>query len=438
MKRLFTILIGALLGVAVVGCGSNSSESAPTSSEPGSCVPSSGLTFICGVENPEDVVLVPNSDWIVASGMKPGSGLHLVDTRGKTVSNLYAAGASKIEPDQTKYAGCPSPLDPAEAGLHGLSVRQTESGRYTVYAINHGGRESVEVFDLDARGAAPSATWVGCVLMPDGLEGNSVAAFHDGTIMATVPQMPGKTFDDVLAGEITGAVYMWTPGSARFQALPGAELAGNNGIETSLDDSKFYVVSVGERRVVEFARDNPGTPLRSAQLAGFVPDNVHWTADNGLIAAGMLDAEPSCAGTLSLPVQGRCSSARAATRSTRSTRRRWSPRNWRADRQRRTSPALRAPYRSVVNCGSDRLCGSARLSLTRRLLNADIRHPHLVAQLRRSELRLSQRGHSPFGVDPRAAACRCFARTASCQCAASTAESTQVVNPPGVSGDFIC
>ncbi len=298
LKRLFTILIGALLGVAVVGCGSNSSESAPTSSEPGSCVPSSGLTFICGVENPEDVVLVPNSDWILASGMKPGSGLHLIDTRGKTVSNLYAVGASKIEPDQTKYAGCPSPLDPAEAALHGLSVRQTESGRYTVYAINHGGRESVEVFDLDARGPAPSATWVGCVLMPDGLEGNSVAAFHDGTIMATVPQMPGKTFDDVLAGEITGAVYMWTPGSAGFQALPGAELAGNNGIETSLDDSKFYVVSVGERRVVEFARDNPGTPLRSAQLAGFVPDNVHWTADNRLITAGMIDAEPSCEGTL--------------------------------------------------------------------------------------------------------------------------------------------
>ena len=33
LKRLFIILIAALLGVAVAGCGSTSSESSPTSSE---------------------------------------------------------------------------------------------------------------------------------------------------------------------------------------------------------------------------------------------------------------------------------------------------------------------------------------------------------------------------------------------------------------------
>ena len=39
--------------------------------------------------NPEDLVLVPNTRWMLASGMAPGSGLHLVDTRAKTVKNLY-------------------------------------------------------------------------------------------------------------------------------------------------------------------------------------------------------------------------------------------------------------------------------------------------------------------------------------------------------------
>ncbi|MGV0772907.1 hypothetical protein [Mycobacterium syngnathidarum] len=294
VKRLFTILTGALLGLAVVGC---SSASAATSSEQGPCAPSGGLSFVCGVENPEDVVRIPNSDWLLAGGMKPGSGLHLVDTRAKTVSNLYPADAPKSALDQTKYAGCPSPLDPAQADLHGLSIRQSETDRYTVYAINHGPRESVEIFNLDARTPTPSATWVGCVLMPDGLKGNGVAAFRDGTIMATVPYMPGKTFDDVAAGKATGAVLMWTPGSEAFQVIPGAELVGNNGIETSPDDSQFYVVSPRERRVVEFARNNPGTPLRFAQLQGYVPDNVHWTADNQLITAGQIDGEPGCGGT---------------------------------------------------------------------------------------------------------------------------------------------
>ena len=99
--------------------------------------------------------------------MAPGSGLHLVDTRAKTVRNLYAAGAPSVRADRTKYANCPGPLDPKQAVLHGLSLRPAQTGRYTVYATNHGGRESIEVFELDTRGAAPSATWIGCVLMPD-------------------------------------------------------------------------------------------------------------------------------------------------------------------------------------------------------------------------------------------------------------------------------
>jgi hypothetical protein len=43
----------------------------------------------------------------------------------------------------------------------GLSIRQAEVDRYTVLATNRGGRESVEAFNLDARAATPSATWVG-------------------------------------------------------------------------------------------------------------------------------------------------------------------------------------------------------------------------------------------------------------------------------------
>src|SRR4029079_2666641 len=141
----------------------------------------------------------------------PGSGLHLVDTRAKTVRNLYAAGAPNVRADRTKYANCPGPLDPAKAVLHGLSLRPAQAGRYTVYATNHGGRESIEVFELDARGATPSAVWVGCVLMPNNMASSSVAAFNDVSIVVTVLIMPGKTFEDAFAQRNTGAVFMWTP-----------------------------------------------------------------------------------------------------------------------------------------------------------------------------------------------------------------------------------
>src|SRR5262245_20130788 len=260
------------------------------------CAPAGGLNFVCGVQNAEDLVVVPNSRWMVASGMAPGSGLHIVDTQAKTVRNLYAVGGANARADKTKYAACPGPLDAKQAVLHGLALRPAANGRYTVYATNHGGRESVEVFELDTSGATPSATWIGCVVTPDKMALNSVAAFTDGSLVATVLILPGKTFEDAFAQRNTGVVLAWKPGDKTFQTLPGTELPANNGIETSPDDREFYVASTTTKRIIAFSRNAPYKPLRTAQLKEFGPDNVRWTADNRLITAGMIDNEPACGG----------------------------------------------------------------------------------------------------------------------------------------------
>jgi len=302
MKR---VLLGALIAGVVTG----GLASAPAAQTTG-CSPSGGLSFICGVQNPEDLVPVPNTRWLVASGMAPGSGLHIVDTRAKTARNLYASGAAGVRADRTKYANCPGPLDPKQAVLHGLSLRRAPDGRFTVYATNHGGRESIEVFELSTAGTTPAATWIGCVLMPDKMPANSVAAFGDGTIVATVLIKPGKTFEDAFAGRITGAVYMWTPGTAAFRELPGTALSANNGIETSPDDKEFFVASTTTKTIVAFARptgNDTSKPLRTAQLKEFGPDNVRWTSDNRLITAGMIDNEPACGGPPKTEAGIRCS-----------------------------------------------------------------------------------------------------------------------------------
>ena len=265
---------------------------------PADCAPAAGLTFICGLQNPEDVVLVPGTRWLVTSGMAPGAGLTLVDTQAKTVRRLYALNAATARADRTRFANCPGPLDPKQAVLHGLALRAAAGGRYTLYATNHGGRESVEVFELSGGSAAglPSATWIGCVLLPPKLAANSVAAFSDGTLVATVLILPGKTFEDAFAMRNTGIVLQWTPGAPRFVELKGTELVANNGIETSADDREFYVASTSTRRVYAFSRATPGAgPLRFAQLKDFGPDNVRMS-DNRLITAGLVDDEPACGG----------------------------------------------------------------------------------------------------------------------------------------------
>jgi hypothetical protein len=184
--------------------------------------------------------------------------------------------------------------------LHGLALRPAAEGRYTVYATNHGGRESIEVFELNLEAGPagiPSAIWVGCVLLPPKLAANSVAAFSDGTLVATVLILPGKTFEDAFAMRNTGIVLQWTPGTPAFVELKGTELVANNGIETSPDDREFYVASTPTRRVYAFSRTRPGDgPLRFAQLKDFGPDNVRWTTDNRLITAGLIDDEPACGG----------------------------------------------------------------------------------------------------------------------------------------------
>lgn len=297
MKR---TIFAALLTGMVIGA-----SSIMTAAQSAGCAPSGGLNFICGLQAAEDLVLVPGTRWLIAGGMTAGSGLHVIDTQAKTARSLFGAGVSSARADTAKFAACPAPLDPKQAVLHGLSLRPAQTGRYTLYATNHGGRESIEVFDVDARGAAPTATWTGCVLMPEKLAANSVAAFSDGALVATVLTLPGKTFQDVWAGRNTGVVLMWTPGSKEFRTLQGTELPGNNGIETSPDDREFYVASIGLKRIVAFSRSDPSRPLRFAQLKEFAPDNVRLAGDR-LITAGMIDDEPACGGAPKKPEDIRC------------------------------------------------------------------------------------------------------------------------------------
>ncbi len=278
----------------------SSSAKAPADKTVDKCAPAAGLTFICGLQNPEDVVIVPGTRWLLTSGMAPGAGLNLIDTQAKTVRKLYAPGTANARADGNRFANCPGPLDPAQAVLHGLALRPAPAGRYTVYATNHGGRESVEVFDLNIGTIGTtrilSATWIGCVLLPPKLSANSVAAFSDGTLVATVLMLPGKTFQDAFAMRNTGIVLQWTPGTPAFVQLKGTELVANNGIETSADDREFYVASTTTRRIYAFSRAKPGTgPLRFAQLKDFGPDNVRFIADR-LITAGLVDDEPACGG----------------------------------------------------------------------------------------------------------------------------------------------
>lgn len=273
----------ALMSLFTIGCGQ---------SQVG-CESLGDLEFVCGPVNAEDLVLAPGTDWILSSGMSAGGGFYLIDSDSGGWETLEFASRQ----DSAAYPACPAPPSADDLETHGLNIRSVSEDLSMLYVVGHGGREAIEVFEVDTGSARPDLTWVGCVLMPDGLAANSVASFADGSLVATVLFMPGTTFADaVVDKEPTGAVFRWAPGEEGFELLAGSELPANNGIEVSADGSRIYVASSGYQTVVAFSNTNPVRFLGATRQLPITPDNLHWSPDGMLLTAGMKNDVPECGG----------------------------------------------------------------------------------------------------------------------------------------------
>ncbi len=138
--------------------------------------------------------------------MEAGAGLKLVDTDAKTARLFYTGNPAQQRPDKKLFPNCPASPDVKTFNAHGIYLRRAQApGLYTLYVVSHGALESIQIFTVDVKGLEPSLTWTGCVPMPEGnkayanlgsqatssrVTANAVAAFSDGTIIATIPQRP--------------------------------------------------------------------------------------------------------------------------------------------------------------------------------------------------------------------------------------------------------
>jgi hypothetical protein len=279
-------------GLLLIGAAAIGDLRPAAAAEP--CDPDGNLGFVCGPLNSEDLVQVPGTAWIVASGMDGGAAgtrgsLHLVDSRDRSWKVLFPGRNPQMRWDKATYGDCPSPPDLSKFSAHGLNLRPGGDGTDTLYVVNHGGRESIEIFALDAKGAEPNGAWVGCAVMPAHTWPNSVAPLPDGGMVVTDMFDPGdpmpKIADKMAAGENTGAVYEWQPHRG-YTIVPGSRMSGNNGIEVSPDGKWIYVAAWGNRAVVRLARGGGNSAKRETLPAGFLVDNLRWAPDGQLIVAG--------------------------------------------------------------------------------------------------------------------------------------------------------
>ncbi len=258
------------------------------------CEPSGDYRYLCGMKNAEDLVQVPGTDWIIASSLAPGDALYLIDAANKTWSGLYAGDAVQVKQDMGRFPACPGAPAIESYVTHGLNLQPGSNGRSTLYVVGHGGREGIEVYDVDANPEVPVLTWVGCVLTDGGMQINSVTSMPDGTLLATVPLLPGVEIPSALNGQDTGKVFRWSPGEDGFKEIAGTDLPYPNGIEVSADGREFYVASSGLFNVTVWSNTNPAKKLRQSEQMAILPDNLHFDAHGRLVTGGLDRADTGC------------------------------------------------------------------------------------------------------------------------------------------------
>jgi len=279
---------------ALFALASGTASAQPAPAQPVPCVPAGPIRFVCGQAGPEDLVEVPGSRWLIASAYGPEGGIFLIDTRASSSTKLFPAAGATENHDRKTYDSCPGPVQGADRErfrTHGLYLKPGRDSRHTLYVVYHGARESIEVFELDAR-TQPSLTWIGCAIAPEPIGLNSVAALPDGGFVATnfdPRPAPGEKragpFTTALTdGRINGELWEWRTGKG-WSKVPGSESAGANGVELSPDGRWYYVAQWGNRSFYRLSRGQAKVDRQEIPL-GFRVDNVRWAPDGTLLVAG--------------------------------------------------------------------------------------------------------------------------------------------------------
>jgi hypothetical protein len=241
------------------------------------CEADGAVEFLCGPVSPEDLAQIPNSPWIVASGMEDDGYLYFTNSDSLDSFAVYPVSNAQHEL-RSRYSDCPGP-EMSGFRPHGINLVPGDEGAHTLLVVRHGARESIEVFEIEETASTPTITWVGCVIAPGDVVFNSVVATPDAGMAATHMQLP------------MGALYEWQESTGWLQ-VPGSESPGPNGIEISPDGNWFYIGGWGTRSIIKLSRGQSDVVVDSVDLSHHV-DNVRWAADGSLLAAGHVGPETS-------------------------------------------------------------------------------------------------------------------------------------------------
>jgi hypothetical protein len=253
------------------------------------CAREGALEPVCGFENPEDLALLPDGRTVLVSQMAvdgmggSGRGSLARFRRGEAGPDALFPQGDAATPDAAAAPGWGDPACPGGPGEefapHGIDLVRRPDGALALWVVNHGGRESLELFQVDP--ARATLAWRGCVIPPEGSFLNDVAGLPQGGFVATHMFRRGGTLRQLwsslrgLLGADTGYVLEWQPTSG-FRELEGSAGAMPNGIAVSPDGRYVYENVYLSGQVRRIPRDGQGE-VKVAAIPS--PDNITWSRD---------------------------------------------------------------------------------------------------------------------------------------------------------------
>ena len=247
-------------------------------------------SYVWGPINAEDLVDLPGTRWIITSGMTgPGSPhgrLYAVDREDASCNEIFPYLLTH-ELDAARF-GAQKPLVAEALKPHGIDVKIRHDGVAELFVVNHGARESVEVFEILLDAPRPRLRWIGGAALPDSAVGNDVAAVAGGGFVVSTMDGQGQaSISDGSAEPNTGGVLEWSP-TGGWSLLPGTQIYVANGVAVSPDGEWVFIGGWGACTIRKVRR-GVAVPEAVTVPAPIRVDNLTWSASGVLLAAGAFD-----------------------------------------------------------------------------------------------------------------------------------------------------
>jgi hypothetical protein len=252
---------------------------------------------IANAVNMEDLGATADGRWIFGSSMAVGEhrgALYRIGADTKRAEAVYPTGilTTAAGPSDVGDANCRREVPPRDFAPHGVSLHENADRALTLYVVNHGARESIEIFSIAASQQQPPAiTWIGCVPLPEKSSGNAVAVGADGSIYVTAA---GERFSTAVDADTSAhfpgsGVLAWNKRGG-WRTLASGVTGLSNGLLVSADQRFLYVADWSKSAVIEV--DLRKKAAARVVLLSFMPDNLRWGLHGDIWIGGQDVASP--------------------------------------------------------------------------------------------------------------------------------------------------